>query len=178
MSRIIRLTEQDLTRIVRRVIREEKIRSDFNGGLLVEGFGPDDLKGKTINLFDDQNKQVWDQMWYITGFTVTNFEKVITFNINKNIRKNLDSTLSFATGVMIYDCMKPDSFTVSYQKGYNNYDVTNQLRYNPDVTDKLKTEYCKYVLRATPDPSADFALQQKAGGSTVSESRRRRYRNY
>ena len=187
MKRIIRLNENDLARIVRRVIREEKTRSDFNEGLLVEAFGPEDLKGKTINLFDDQNKQVYDQMWYITGFTKMNYEKNIKFDINKNIRKDLTSSGNFRTGVMNYDCMKPDSFTVSYERQLsptggihpNDYEVTNQLRYNPDVTDKLKTEYCKYVLDATPDPSADFALQQKAkqGGSTVSESRRR-YRNY
>ena len=177
MKRIIRLNENDLSRIVRRVIREEKTRSDFNEGLLVEGFGPDDLKGKTINLYDDQNKQVWDQMWYITGFTKMNFEKNIKFDINKDTEKR--GVGYHRKGVMNYDCMKPDSFTVSYDPDPKGYEVTNQLRYNPDVTNKLKTEYCKYVLDVTPDPSADFVLQQNAkqGGSTVSESRRR-YRNY
>jgi len=181
MGRIIRLTEQDLARIVRRVIREEQTRADFNEGFTATtthtGFDPDLMKGKTINLYDDQNKQVWDQTWYMMDFTKSNFNKNLTFNLNKDNKKT-GVPLGPETGVMTYYCNKPDSFTVSYNGTTDN--VSNQLRYNPDVTDKLKTDYCPYVLNAKANDNADFAYQQNAGqgGSTVSESRRRRYRNY
>ena len=180
MKRIIRLTEQDLARIVKRVIREEKIQADFNEGVTAttryNGFGPHSLEGKTINLYDDQNKQVWDQMWYMMGFIKSNYGKNLTFNLNKDNKKT-GTPLGPQTGVMTYDCNKPDSFTVSYKGTTDN--VSNQLRYNPDVTNKLKTEYCPSVLNVKSGDNADFAYQQNAGqgGSAVSESRRR-YRNY
>ena len=182
MGRIIRLTERDLTRIVRRVINEQKVQADFNEGFTAgtpthTGFHPADMKGKTINLYDDQNKQVWDQMWYMMDFTKSNFEKILTFNLNKDNKKT-GVPVGPETGVMTYDCNKPDSFTVSYKGTTDN--VNGQLRYNPDVTNKLKTDYCPYVLNVKPSGNADFAYQQNAGqgGSAVSESRRRRYRNY
>jgi hypothetical protein len=189
MKKIIKLTESDLARIVKRVIRENKNQSngyyggsrgiypsrgrymmednsakpvaDFNEGVIItnqeDNFGPQSLAQKTINLYDDSGKQVWDQTWYITNFTKENYDKKLVFSLNKDLKKD-GNPATAEVGTMVFDCNKPDSFVVSYDfkgaQGQTN--VSNEMRYNPDVTTRLKTEYCPGVLGVKAQ-SADFA---------------------
>lgn len=140
--------------------------ADFNEGVITgtqpnDSFGPDSMVGKTINLYDDQGKQVWDQKWYIMDHKKSNYNKVLTFNLNKDLDKK-GSPITVETGVMTFDCNNPDSFTVSYDYKGADTNISNQPRYNPDVTQKLKQEYCPKVLNVS-SPNADFAYQQNAG---------------
>ena len=140
---------------------QTKLIADFNEGDELEiddnVFGLDDLRGKTINLYDDAGKQVWDQTWYIVKATEQNYGKTILFNLNKDLRKN-GTPSGPSVGTMTFDCYKPNYFTVNYdfkgEEGLPN--VSNEERYNPDVTTKLKNEYCPRVL-STPAANADFA---------------------
>lgn len=154
MKKVIRLTEADLYRIVKRVIKEGQ---PFKIG--TENFGPGEMVGKTINLYDDAGKTVWDQTWYIVDYKPENYNKVIKFNLNKDIDKT-GKAKTAETGVMAYDCNKPDLFMVSYDYKGADTNITNQARYNPDVTNKLKAEYCPSVLNV-PAEKADFAANQK-----------------
>ena len=135
--------------------------ADFNEGVILdtddESFGLDDLQGKTINLYDDAGKQVWDQTWYIVKATEQNYGKTILFNLNKDFKKSGNPSTA-EIGTMTFNCNKPDSFIVNYDfKGINGEpNVSNEARYNPDVTTKLKNEYCPRVLSA-PAANADFA---------------------
>lgn len=144
-----------------------KPQADFNEGVVISlnadcenEFHPTCMTGKTINLYEDNGKAVWDQSWYIVGTTDGNYGKLVTFNLNKDMGKN-GSPRSPETGTMTYDCMKPDQFTVTY-KG-TNPEISNQPRFNPEVQNKLKTQYCPSVLNVKA-AGADFAANQPQGG--------------
>jgi hypothetical protein len=145
------------------------IQADFNEGVVLEidpdcenSFGPSCMEDKTINLYDDLNRSIYDQTWRIVSYEVANYGKQIVFQLNKFFGGS--SRTGTETGTMTYDCLKPDQFTVSY-KG-TSPEVTNEPRYN-SVTARLKQQYCPSVLEAKPQGDADFAQNKssQSGGA-------------
>jgi hypothetical protein len=154
------------------------IQADFNEGVQIEvepdcknSFGPSCMEDKTINLYDDSGRTVWDQTWRIVKYETANYGKQIYFQLNKDINRGAtygssDLNQMFGdpskpgdeTGTMIYDCLKPDQFTVTY-KG-TAPEVSNEPRYNA-VTAKLKQYYCPDVLNVQAK-KADFAQNKSA----------------
>jgi hypothetical protein len=127
--------------------RKATRKNYLNEGVIIpngpKNFGPTDMVNKTINLYEDPGKTVWDQQWKIISYEETNYGKRLTFKLDKSMTS---TTPTPETGTMSFDCVKPDYFTYSMVNPKAPQDnITNEMRYN-GVTEKLKQEYCPSVL--------------------------------
>ena len=94
MKRIIRLTERDLTRIVRRVIKENEDDDDDGGYYTFDFGGPKDLTAliEGITYLIDNSEDVNDFKMKLEDFTEDNQEEID--NLTDNERNRLDGFIN------------------------------------------------------------------------------------
>ena len=135
MSRIIKLTENDLARIVRRVINEQE-----EG---VENF--DSLINKTVNFYKTKDERQQDYAFQGTIESVT-------------------TPMANAISVKVQSDFFPSTFTLTYKCTDTSGAFTGdkQRYFNKNLYLRFKSEFCNSGLRDKRNnyrsvPKADFA---------------------
>lgn len=137
MKRITRLTESDITRIVKRVLQEQPVtNSSFS------------VVGETLNLyFDKENKNFWK----IT--TIEDVRRMKDGGILIGLSSDVDEQYT-------YYCTRPNELLLSsVSGGQSGYLGTNF--FNEAFTKKLRDKYCGRSVGDTSVPKATFSQTGK-----------------
>jgi len=149
MRKIIRLTESDLIRLVKRVINEQPIPptglvgDKFKNAInkLIDDERPlDSYKGKTVNFYLDKE----NRKFLITG-------KIINFYREGNGKIILDINFNERNSKLKFNCAFSNN-------GFE--EVSGKLKsnvYSNSLSDELKREFCMKNKSGVPVPKADFA---------------------
>lgn len=157
MKKVIKLTENDLSRIVRRVLNEQlrsgttsnpntpsstRTTSKPSGSLSPTT----NFNGKTVNLYKD-----------IENKTYANQAKIIQMDLE-------GTTLSFKTnlGYLKYNCRQHPKLMLQWDSKYQR---EGQVLYSKNFTDILKLYFCNKSSGGSNVPNADFASNNQKPNS-------------
>ena len=156
MAKIIRLTEADLTRIVRRVIKEQSspkplpMTKPSSNPKPLPLTGPS-FKGKTVNLYKDQpNTQLYRKITIMKEpYKDYNGDVLVYFGSDQEMK---------------YDCTKPNLFTITETASPKklSYEV-----FNNQLTQDFFAKFCQVNRSNRPVPKADYAQNNTQRGSNV-----------
>jgi hypothetical protein len=151
MKKIIRLTEADLTHIVRKVI-EEQMASNKNMGnnpvklgvppTLPKVIQPVKFANKTVNLYYDSNNS---KMHY----------KVTIMSEPKIVKNGLIFIDIGNNQKILFDCTRPMELLIISQNGKKG--SSNEIRFNNNLTTALRNKFCMSSQSGASVPKADFA---------------------
>jgi len=151
MKKIIRLTESDLMRLVKRVINEQIKTSN----------GPskptDSYKGKTVNFYADND----NKMFFKTGEIIDVYSKrngEIRLEINfKNLKPGTPTSEFVGDTRLKFNCAFSNN-------GFGEVSTTGvfgklnpKIAYSNSLSDKLKKDFCMTNKSGVQVPKADFA---------------------
>lgn len=156
MAKIIRLTEADLTRIVRRVIKEQSLPKPLP--MTKPSPAPKPLpltgpsfQGKTVNLYKDQpNTQLYRKITIMKEpYKDYNGDVLVYFGSDQEMK---------------YDCTKPNLFTITETASPKklSYEV-----FNNQLTQDFFAKFCQVNRSNRPVPKADYAQNNTQTGSNV-----------
>ena len=156
MAKIIRLTEADLTRIVRQVIKEQSspkplpMTKPSSNPKPLPLTGPS-FKGKTVNLYKDQpNTQLYRKITIMKEpFKDYGGEVLIYFGTDQEMK---------------YNCTKPNLFTITETASPKklSFDV-----FNNQLTQDFFAKFCQVNRSNRPVPKADYASNDSQSGSNI-----------
>jgi hypothetical protein len=162
MSKVIRLTEADLTRIVRRVIEEQGMpkvnpmnapKKPTPQPTNNPNMKPVNVtfKGKTANLYSDQPN--------------TKFYRKITIIDEPKKDNGGEVTINFGSDqILKYNCTRPNLFTLTEPGSVKplSYSV-----FNNTLTREFYNKFCQTNPRGVTVPKADYAAVGSQTGSDI-----------
>lgn len=137
MKRITRLTESDLTRIVKRVLQEQPVTNPLFA-----------FRGDTLNLFYDKENQ---DFWKIT--TIGKMTRERDGAILIELRSDADELYT-------YYCTRPNELRLSMVSGGGGGSLRT-IYFNKVFTKKLRDIYCAQSSGGTWVPKATYSQTGK-----------------
>jgi hypothetical protein len=169
MKKVVRLTESDLVRLVKKVINEQRGIYNEKEKEIVKNLNQN-LKGKTVQLYSDKEQQnkktllkVGDIFWDGEGndFNKTNTHALVIYFENLIEGEPRMGSLKFDCNVgQLIDDREPAWMSLRD----NTTGGGPKTLYNKTFTDYLTNNYCKLLPPDKPQPydkPADFASIQK-----------------
>ena len=155
-NKVIKLTESDLVRIVKKVISEQPTQRPTTQRPTTQGTtatGPVSFDNKTVNLYSDVNNKK-----FYSKVTIKNLTKLSSGTIRLNLM--IKQFLSFS-------CLRKEklqyidpSLSPATPEGATEYFV-----YNNKLTTQLAKTFCSVSSGGTTVPKADFAANSSNTGA-------------
>lgn len=145
MKKVIRLTESDLTRIVKRVIEEQSSSKDFEYEKKESG-----IHGIGLFATEDINKSQKGLMIQITdkGYLYTKLGKYLNHSKDPNVKLVVDNNQIFA--ITLRNIKKGEEIVCDYDDNPNGFQNSNELMeaepFSHCKVTKIKDDTFNYLI--------------------------------